>query len=105
MRFKLLPLTLISLFFLGNHVLAQQTLESDSDYLQNRAALLNKQINFAVKKHKLSKKQAAELHVSVGQVQTLAGNLQARHGTISRRDADAMNQTLTNVERALTHQP
>lgn len=100
-----LSAVLLSLIFVGTCVHAQQALESDSDYLQSRAASLNKRIDAALKAHKVSKKQAADLHLSVGQVQTLAGNLQTRHGTISRQEADEMNQTLTNVERTLTHQP
>ena len=105
MRSKRLSAVLLPLIFAATCVHAQQALESDSDYLQSRAASLNKRIDGALKAHKVSKKQAADLHLSVGQVQTLAGNLQTRHGTISRQEADEMNQTLTNVERTLTHQP
>lgn len=105
MRSTLLLPVLLSLLFLGTTANAQQASESDSDYLQNRAASLNERIDTAVKHRQVSKKQATKLHLSVGQVQTLAGNLQARHGAISRQEADEMNQTLTNVERTLTHQP
>jgi hypothetical protein len=45
------------------------------------------------------------LRLAVGQVQTQAGHLQTVNGTISRPEADRMNQKLTDVERILTHQP
>ena len=78
---------------------------SDSDYLQRRAATLNNHIDDAVRKRSLTRREAAKLHLAVGQVQTEAGHLQTVNGTISRPDADRMNQRLTNVERTLTHQP
>lgn len=84
---------------------AQQAPETDSEYLQHRAVSLNERIDMAVKHHGLSRKKAARLHLSVRQVQTTAGNLQARTGTVSRTDADRLNQQLTDVERILTHQP
>ncbi|GHC21520.1 hypothetical protein GCM10010082_11540 [Kushneria pakistanensis] len=105
MRRTLLLSALLPLLLPGMPVHAQQALETDSEYLQHRAASLNERIDVAAKEHSLSRKQADELHLSVEQVQTLAGNLQARNGTISRQDADEMNQRLTDVERTLTHQP
>jgi hypothetical protein len=80
-------------------------IESDSDYLQHRAVTLNSRIDAAVKARRLSRQDAARMHVAVGQVQTEAGHLQAVNGTIRRPDADRMNQRLTDVERTLTHQP
>lgn len=77
---------------------------SDSDYLQHRAATLNSRIDGAVRKRSLTRREAAKLHLAVGQVQTEAGHLQTVNGTISRPDADRMNQRLTDVERILTHQ-
>ncbi|MEH3121599.1 MAG: hypothetical protein PGN16_06395 [Sphingomonas phyllosphaerae] len=79
--------------------------ESDSDYLQHRAASLNKRIDAAIKGRHATRQEAAKMHLAVGQVQTEAGHLQAVNGTIDRADADRMNQRLTDVERALTHQP
>ncbi|MBB4618535.1 hypothetical protein [Sphingomonas abaci] len=80
-------------------------IEGDSDYLQHRAVTLNTRIDAAIKGHRLSRQDAVPLRLAVGQVQTEAGHLQAVHGTIHRPDADRMNQRLTDVERALTHQP
>ena len=84
---------------------AQAAIETDSQYLQQRAASLNNRINMAVKEHRLSRKKAAELRLSVRKVQTEAGRLQAVNGTVSRPDADRMNQSLTDVERIMTNQP
>ncbi len=84
--------------------LVQGTTGSDSDYLQRRAATLNSRIDGAVRKRSLTRQRAAKLHLAVGQVQTEAGHLQTVNGTIRRPDADRMNQTLTDVERTLTHQ-
>lgn len=53
----------------------------------------------------MSKRRAANLHVSVGRVQTDVGKLQNRDGMIDRQAMDRMNQQLTDVERTLTHQP
>ena len=105
MRHLLLPLLLAPAILLSSPAFGQQALETDSDYLQHRAASLSERINLAVKGHQVSKQQAARLQMAVSQVQTRAGHLQARDGTISRPDADAMNQKLTDVERTLTHQP
>ncbi|ALZ85100.1 hypothetical protein [Pseudomonas oryzihabitans] len=105
MRPLLLPLLLAPAILFGTPAFGQQALETDSDYLQQRAASLNERIDTAVKERQVSKPEAAKLHLAVGQVQTLAGHLQTRNGTISRPDADAMNQKLTDVERILTHQP
>lgn len=80
-------------------------IESDSDYLQHRAVTLNRRIDAAVKGRRLSRQDAAPMRLAIGQVQTEAGHLQAVNGTISRPDADRMNQRLTDVERTLTHQP
>ncbi len=96
---------LLPLLWLAAPVHAQEPLQGDSDYLQQRAASLNDRIDIATKEHKLSRKKAAKLHLAVGKVQTEAGNLQTRNGTIRRSDADRMNQELTNVERTLTNQP
>lgn len=105
MRPPLLPLLLVPAILFGTPAFGQQALETDSDYLQQRAASLNERIDTAVKERQVSKPEAAKLHLAVGQVQTLVGHLQTRNGTISRPDADAMNQKLTDVERILTHQP
>lgn len=105
MRRILAPSVLLSLLCVVSPVQGQDPAQSDSDYLQQRSATLNDRIDIAVKDRKLSKKAGAKLHASVGRVQTLAGNLQTRNGTISRADADRMNQQLTDVERTLTHQP
>jgi predicted ATPase with chaperone activity len=80
---------------------AQTGQETDSDYLQHRAGILKDRIDIAVADRKLTRKKAAALRLSVGRVQTMAGNLQARRGTIARPDADRLNQQLTDVERAL----
>lgn len=84
---------------------ARPSIESDSDYLQHRAATLNGRIDNAFRQHRLTRKSADELRLAVGQVQTEAGHLQTVKGTISRPDADRMNQKLTDVERILTRQP
>jgi len=105
MRRTLLPSLLLPLLCLAAPLSAQSATESDSDYLQNRAASLNDRIDLAVKERTLSRKKAAKLHVSVRRVQTEAGNLQTRNGKIERPDMDQMNQQLTDVERALTNQP
>lgn len=99
-----LPLMVLPLLF-ASATLHAQAIETDSDYLQNRAASLNGRIDAAVKEHHLSRRKAARLHLSVRQVQTEAGHLQAVEGTVSRPDADRLNQQLTDVERILTHQP
>lgn len=105
MRRLIAPSILLSLLCVVAPVQAQEPAQNDSDYLQQRSATLNDRIDIAVKDRKLSKRAAAKLHASVGRVQTLAGNLQTRNGTISRADADRMNQQLTDVERTLTRQP
>lgn len=105
MRRTLLPSLLLPFILLASPGHAQTTADTDSEYLQNRAATLNDRIDIAVKDRTLSKRKAARLHLSVGRVQTSAGNLQTRNGTISRADVDRMNQQLTDVERILTHQP
>lgn len=84
---------------------ARPQIESDGDYLQQRAATLNGRIDSAFRQRHLTRKSADKLRLSVGQVQTEAGHLQTVNGTISRPDADRMNQKLTDVERILTHQP
>ena len=109
MRRILLPSILLPLLVLAAPCQAQSVAnksvaDSDSAYLQERAKSLNGRIDSAVKKHKVSKKKAEKLHLSVRQVQTLAGKLQARDGKISRTDADRMNQQLTDVERTFTNQ-
>jgi len=83
----------------------QASIETDSDYLQHRAATLKRRIDSAVRQRHLTRSGADELRLAVGQVQTEAGHLQMVNGTISRPDADRMNQKLTDVERTLTHQP
>ncbi|WP_322965057.1 hypothetical protein [Sphingomonas fuzhouensis] len=105
MRRALLSLILLPSLCVAIPGHAQQAVETDSEYLQHRAASLNDRIDLAVKDHALSRKKAAKLHLSVRQVQTTAGHLQARTGTVSRTDADRLNQQLTDVERILTHQP
>ncbi len=100
-----MPSLLIPFLLLAAPGHAQTATETDSEYLQNRATSLNDRIDGAVKDRTLSRRKAARLHLSVGQVQTTAGNLQTRNGTISRPDVDRMNQQLTDVERILTHQP
>lgn len=105
MRRTLLPSILLPLLCLGAPLQAQGTVETDSDYLQHRAATLKDRIDIAVKEHHLTGKKAAKLRLAVGKVQTEAGHLQTVNGTISRPDADRMNQKLTDVERTLTHQP
>lgn len=105
MRRILLPSILLPLLCLGAPLQAQGTGETDSEYLQQRAATLNDRINIAVKEHHLTRKKATKLHLSVSKVQTEAGHLQTVNGAISRPDADRMNQKLTDVERTLTHQP
>ncbi|MBK0018744.1 hypothetical protein [Kosakonia sp. S42] len=105
MRYTLLSLVLMSLFCPAVATNAEMSGTTESDYLQHRATELNKRIDTALSKHRLSGDKAAELHLSVGQVQTLAGHLQIRNGRIERPDADRMNQQLTDVERALTRQP
>lgn len=79
--------------------------ESDSEYLQQRAASLNNRIDSALRGRHVTQNDAERLHLSVGEVQTEAGHLQTVNGTISRPDADRMNQKLTDVERLLTQQP
>ena len=78
--------------------------EAESEYLQHRAAALDDRSDIAANQMKLSKKQAAKLLLKVGRVKALAGHLQTTGGEISRSDADEMNQTLTDVERALPAQ-
>lgn len=78
---------------------------SDGEYLQRRAASLNKRIDAADRRHLLTRRDAADLHLAVGQVQTEAGHLQTVNGAVGRADADRMNQRLTDVERLLTRQP
>ncbi|MFS0826666.1 hypothetical protein [Pseudomonas phoenicis] len=97
----LMPATLLALCCLALPACTQDKLQSDSDYLQDRAASLNLWIDKQARANALTQQQAEELRLSVGQVQTRAGNLQARNGTITRAQADALNQTLTDVERAL----
>lgn len=105
MRRTLLPSIFLPLLFVGAPLQAHGTVQTDSDYLQQRAATLNDRINIAVKEHHLTRKKAAKLHRSVGEVQTESRHLQTVNGTITRPDADRMNQKLTDVERTLTHQP
>ncbi len=105
MRLPLLSSILVPLLCIAAPSHAQHTDRSDSDYLQHRAASLTDRIERAMRQHKLSKQTGASLLLSVRKVQTLAGNLQTRNGTISRPDADSMNQQLTDVERTLTRQP
>lgn len=83
----------------------REATESDRDYLQHRAVTLKDRIDTAVRKRNLTRRQAVNLRLAVGQVQTEAGHLQTVNGTISRPDADRMNQRLTDVERTVTHQP
>lgn len=96
----ILPLILVSVC-----AFAQEKIESDSDYLQHRAAQLYSRIDVAVRKHSVSDRKGQELQLAVGKVQTVAGNLQARNGVITRAEADRLNQQLTDVERSLTNQP
>lgn len=84
---------------------ARPSIESDSDYLQQRAATVNGRIDRAFRQHHLTRKSADKLRLTVGQVQPETGHLKTVNGTISRPDADRMNQKLTDVERILTHQP
>ena len=105
MRRTLLPSILLPLLCLAAPLHAQAGIETDSDYLQHRAASLNDRIDTAIRKHQLSRRSGARLRLAVGRVQTEAGHLQTVDGTISRPDADRMNQKLTNVERMLTRQP
>jgi hypothetical protein len=105
MRRTLISSFSLSLLCLAAPLQAQSAVGTDSDYLQHRAAELNGRINVAVGKHQVSRRKAAGLRRSVGRVQTEAGHLQTVKGTIDRPDADRMNQTLTDVERALTRQP
>jgi hypothetical protein len=105
MRHTVLPSILLPLLCLAAPLHAQAPLETDSQYLQKRAASLTSRIDMAAKNHHLGRKKAAQLRLSVGKVQTEAGHLQAVNGTIARPDADRMNQSLTDVERILTHQP
>lgn len=97
----LMPATLLTLCCLALPACTHDAPQSDSDYLQERAASLNLWIEKQARANALSPQQAERLHVSVGEVQTGAGNLQARNGTITRTEADALNQTLTDVEREL----
>lgn len=101
MRRALLVSAVLPFLWVGAPAHAQDAETSDADYLQNRAATLNDRIDIAANEHKLSKKKAKSLHLTVGRVQTQAGNLQTRNGTIEPKDVDRMNQTLTDVERAL----
>lgn len=105
MRRTLLPSILLPLLCLAAPLQAQGTVETDSDYLQQRAKTLNERIDVAVRKRDLTRAKAAKLHTAVGKVQKEAGHLQTVNGTIARPDADRMNQKLTDVERTLTHQP
>ncbi|MBB4087835.1 hypothetical protein [Sphingomonas carotinifaciens] len=105
MRRTLSPSILLPLLCLGTPLQAQGIVETNSDYLQQRAATLNDRIDIAVREHHLARKQAAKLRLSVSKVRTEAGHLQTVNGTIGRPDADRMNQNLTDVERTLTHQP
>jgi hypothetical protein len=102
MRRVLLLSAVLPLLWMGAPAHAQDAATNDADYLQNRAATLNDRIDIAANEHKLSKKKAKSLHLTVGRVQTQAGNLQTRNGTIAPSDVDRMNQTLTDVERALS---
>lgn len=101
MRRVLLVSALLPFLWVGAPAQAQDAATSDADYLQNRAATLNDRIDIAANEHKLSRKKAKSLHLTVGRVQTEAGNLQTRNGTIAPSDVDRMNQKLTDVERAL----
>jgi len=105
MRFALSLLILPSLLLFAVPVSAQTATETDSEYLQNRAKSLNDRIDVTERSGSLSKRRAANLHVSVGRVQTDVGKLQNRDGMIDRQAMDRMNQQLTDVERTLTHQP
>lgn len=93
---------LLPLFCIAAPFQSRAAIETDSDYLQHRAAGLKGRIDSAVRKHRVSRREGARLRLTVGQVQTEAGHLQAVSGTISRPDADRMNQKLTDVERTLT---
>lgn len=104
MRRSLLPSILLPLLGLGSPLQAEGRVETESDYLQRRAATLNDRIDIAAKAHQLTRKKAARLRLSVRKVQTEAGHLQTVNGTIARADADRMNQTLTDVERILLRQ-
>ncbi len=105
MRRVMLSFALLPLLCLTAPVAAQEVNQSDGDYLQDRAASLTNRIDGAVTRHELSKKTGARLRLSVRKVQTRAGNIQTRNGTIGKAEADRMNQQLTDVERTLTHQP
>ncbi len=61
MRRTLLPSILLPLLCLGAPLQAQGTVETDSDYLQHRAATLKDRIDIAVKEHHLTGKKAAKL--------------------------------------------
>ncbi len=101
----LIASALLPLLCLAAPLSAQGVNQSDGDYLQQRATSLSDRIDGAVTRHELSRRAGAKLRLSVRRVQTLAGNLQTRKGTIGKEDADRMNQQLTAVERTLTHQP
>lgn len=104
MRRTLLTSTLVPLVMLGTPLRAQTSIKTDSDYLQHRAVTLNSRIDAAVKGHHLTRQKALKLHASVRSIQTEAGHLQTVNNTISRTDADRLNQKLTDVERTMIHQ-
>lgn len=98
-RFVALPLLLLAM-----PLQAQTRTQSDAEYLQERAHGLSGRIATAVRRHHVSRRKGAELQLSVRKVQVEAGHLQAVDGTVGRAEADRMNQSLTDVERTLTHQ-
>lgn len=100
MRSFVIPSIILPLVALTAPVSAQAIPETDA-YLQQRATGLNDRIDIAVKERKLTKAKGSRLHLTVGRVQTQAGNLQARNGSVASRDVDRLNQQLTDVERQL----
>lgn len=98
-------LAVAPLLLLAPPLHAQANVQTDADYLQNRAHDLSGRIAIAVRKHRLARGKGRELQIAVRKVQTEAGHLRTVQGTVGRADADRMNQSLTDVERTLTNQP